>query len=251
MSFESTPHMTSLKQLFYLEMENLTSACLFGSAATSNWIPGRSDLDLFVLVPAQRLDQFGEKLSAWKSNSENPLLDGFVIFSSAGVPMVKRIDEYEKPARTVEKSIGLIDLWNIKYRSRHLFGDELNKYVREISIHELQIWAQKDIRDFWIPTFQDLVSRTTFSDDAKVPLSKLIWTASAVARIAMLTEGRVCDSKLEALQWLLQNEKEIRDPMQRLIADFEKPDLTGVSFDTGQTFALGRTYLRLLREKST
>jgi predicted nucleotidyltransferase len=46
--------LSRLEELFYTEMDQHTSACLYGSAVTGNWIAGRSDLDLLVIVPEEK-----------------------------------------------------------------------------------------------------------------------------------------------------------------------------------------------------
>ena len=54
---------------------------LYGSAATGNWVPIRSVLDLIVLVPKEKLDLLGQKISewAWSSTPRYPILDGYAL----------------------------------------------------------------------------------------------------------------------------------------------------------------------------
>jgi predicted nucleotidyltransferase len=50
------PYADKLDEFFYEGLGRQTSACLYGSAATENWVPGRSDLDLVILVPEEKLE---------------------------------------------------------------------------------------------------------------------------------------------------------------------------------------------------
>jgi hypothetical protein len=72
----------SLNQLFYVEMECQTSACLFGSAVTADWVPSRSDLDVLIFIPKEKLDLVGKQVRAWSWRDGNPILDGYVVYSS-------------------------------------------------------------------------------------------------------------------------------------------------------------------------
>jgi predicted nucleotidyltransferase len=83
------PFLSSIKELFHTEMDQQTSACLYGSATTDDWVAGRSDIDLFVLVPGEKIELFGEKIKIWKSKSANPILDGFVLYRSGILQMVR------------------------------------------------------------------------------------------------------------------------------------------------------------------
>ncbi len=145
------PFLNSIKELFHTEMDRQTSACLYGSAATDNWVAARSDLDLFALVPEEKIELFGEKIKIWKSIPTNPGLDGFVLYSSGNVPMVREFKKFEKAIRLTANFIPFIDLWNVKNQSVHLFGQDMKTFVREINREELKDWAIKDIENHWIP----------------------------------------------------------------------------------------------------
>lgn len=239
--------LNELSQLFYFEMNAETSGCLYGSAATENWVAVRSDLDLLILVPEEKLELIGRQVAIWHSNPKNPLLDGFVLFLSNNIPMVKRFDNFGERARPAS-TVLLIDLWNIKYKSKHLFGQDLKSFIREISEVELKAWAIKEIREYWVPMFSDLLSRSSASSDAKISLKPAIWTASCVARLLMLSEGIICHSKLEALHWLANKSSESKAMINLFIQEYEKPDDVAMTFTFQQTFELGTGYLKLLRK---
>lgn len=236
----------SLEKLFYTDMDQQTSACIFGSSLTDDWVVGRSDLDLFIIVPETKLELVGEKIKVWHSNPINPLLDGFVLYSSAYGIMVRELHKFEK-ARKLGNFIPLIDLWNVKNRSKHLFGEDVTRFVQEISQEDLKVWALNDIEKYWIPLFSDLISRSDISSEAKIPQSMLIWTASGVARMLMLTKGNICSSKREALKWLADQNIAIREIINKLSLEFEKPDDIADTFTTDQTVTLGKYYLQLFR----
>lgn len=77
---ESMPNppsfLKSIEKLFYTDMDQQTSSCLFGSSLTDDWIAGRSDLDLFVVVPEAKIGLLGEKIKEWHQDPSRPLLDG-------------------------------------------------------------------------------------------------------------------------------------------------------------------------------
>src|SRR5258708_25736130 len=150
-------------------MEHQTSGCLFGSAATDDWVPARSDLDLLVLIPEEKIELFGRKITEWQSNPTNPVVDGYVLFSSENIPMVKPFHEFDKPALPTT-SIWLMDLWNIKNRSKHLFGQDLKPYIREVGQEELQDWAIKNIKEHLIPHISLLLSGSKLSPEARMSL---------------------------------------------------------------------------------
>ena len=240
-----------IKDLFYTEMDQQTSACLYGSAATANWVAARSDLDLLALVPEEKIELFGEKIKIWKSMPTNPILDGFVLYSLGNIPMVREFKKFEKATRLTPNFIPLIDLWNVKNQSVHLFGQDMKTFVREINRDELKDWAIKDIENHWIPVLSYGVSLCDTSSEIKVPLSTLIITASGVARAIMLARGNICNSKRESLQWLADEDIEIKEMINLLREDFEKKDDLAVKFTLRQTAFLGRSYLRLLQDVIT
>jgi hypothetical protein len=140
----------------------------------------------------------------------------------------------------------LIDLWNAKNRSKHLFGDDIKKYIRDIDQEELKDDALKDIKNQWIPTLKDMLHG---KPEAKIPLAPLIWTASLVARqLMLLTKGNICGSKKEALYWLADEYREIREMINLLIKDFEKPDEIAMAFNSKEALILVNFCLRLLCE---
>lgn len=242
------PFLNSLKELFHVQIDQQTSACLYGSATTGEWIPSRSDLDLFLIVPEEKLALVGQKIEIWQARPDAPKLDGFVLYSSDHLTMAREFHQFDKAVRLTESFIPLIDLWNIKNRSTHLFGKDVKTFVREIDLEELRAWALKDIQGHWIPLIDDLVSRANISSEATVPLSSLIWMASAVARMLMLTRGNVCSSKREALRSLASEHIELTEIINVLRAEFDQPDDMARTFSTEQTVKLGKIYLRLLRE---
>jgi predicted nucleotidyltransferase len=115
-------YLEPLKDLFHVQMGRQTSGCLFGSGATGDWVEGRSDLDLMVLIPSREIEFFARQIEAWRARPSHPLLDGYVLFLSENTLLAKRFHNFDEPARLAAKSIPLIDIWNIKNLSTHLFG---------------------------------------------------------------------------------------------------------------------------------
>lgn len=225
-----------------------TSGCLYGSASTDNWVPGRSDLDLILIIPEESIGLLEQKIKKWESDPSHPIIDGYVLYSSAGTMMAKEFYKFERPARLANTYIPLIDLWNIKNKSKHLFGQDFRPFIPEISQQELKDWALKDIKEHWIPMIDNLVSHSTISKETPIPHSTLIWLASGVARIVMLRSGNICSSKLAALQWLSSECNEIKNPINQLIKDFDKPDNAVNTLSTREALALNVFYLHLLNE---
>lgn len=242
------PFLNSIKELFYTELDQQISACLYGSAATDNWVAARSDLDLLALVPEEKIELFGEKIKIWKSKPANPILDGFVLYSSSNVSMVREFHKFDKAIRLTGKFIPLIDLWNVKNQSIHLFGQDMKTFVREISREELKSWAIIDIENYWIPHLSTIISDGDTSSEIKIPLSALIIMTSGVARILMLARGNICSSKRESLQWLAEEHIEIRESINLFREDFEKSDDLAITLSRRQAGTLVRFYLGLLRE---
>jgi hypothetical protein len=242
------PFLNSIKELFHTEMDQQTSACLYGSATTEDWVARRSDLDLFALVPEEQIELFGEKIKIWKSKLGNPILDGFVLSSSGNVSMVREFHKFEKTIWHRVSFIPLIDLWKVKNQSIYLFGQDMKTFVRDIDREELKDWAIKDIENHWIPHLNALVSGSDASSGRKIPLSTLISMASGVAQMLMLARGIICNSKRELLKWLADEHIEIREKINLFREDFEKSDDLAITLSVREATALGRFYLGLLRE---
>ncbi len=243
-----SPFLNTIKELFHTEMDQQTSACLYGSATTDDWVVARSDLDLFAHVPEERIDLFGEKIKIWKSKPVNPILDGFVLYSSGNVPMVREFHKFEKATRLTPNFIPLIDLWKVKNQSVHLFGQDMKTFVREISREELKDWAIKDIENHWIPHLSAIVSGGDTSSERKIPLSTLISMASGVAQMLMLARRNICSSKRVLLQWLSEEHIEIRESINLFREDFEKSDDLAITLSARQAGTLVMFCLDLLRE---
>ena len=98
MRSSSPPYADKLNEFFYEGLGRQTSVCLYGSAATGNWVPGRSDLDLIILVPEEKLELLGQKIRewAWASTPKYPILDGYALSVSRSGRLVKRLDEFVK-----------------------------------------------------------------------------------------------------------------------------------------------------------
>jgi hypothetical protein len=240
------PFEEELKTLFCDQMDRQTSAYLYGSAATGNWVPTRSDLDLLILVPEEKLGLLGEKIKLWRANNGHTILDGFALFSSYNVPMAKRLEEFHLPARPAAGEIQIIDLWNIKHRSKHLFGDDFVKGFPDISLKQLSEWARRELRNAFGPSHNRDIPRVD------VVLSKLIWSVSWSARMLMLARGRMCDSKREALTWLAHEYAEIREPVGLLLDDYSKSDEEPISITANRSMALRKFCFGLmLREIET
>lgn len=243
--FNITSIRYSLEKLFYTDIDQQTSACLFGSSITDDWVPGRSDLDLFVIVPETKLEIFGESIKKWHSNSAYPTLDGFILFSSSYGTMVKEFHRFDK-SRPLGNFISPIDLWNIKNRSKYLFGQDVTNFIQDTSIDDLKNWALKDIRNHLIPHLSYITANSNLSPGDKLPLSALIQIASSVARMLMLTRGTICSSKRDALLWLSNEYIETKEIVNLLIIDFNKTDERANAFTPQQVFKFIGTSLQLL-----
>lgn len=234
------PHEEELRTLFCDQMDRQTSAYLYGSAATGNWVPARSDLDLLILVPEEKLGLLGEKIKVWRASHGNTILDGFAIFFSHNALMARRLEEFHLPARPLVGEIQVIDMWNIKNRSKHLFGIEFVKGFPEITLSQLSEWARRELRNAFGPLHSGAIPKV---DEV---LSKLIWSVSWSARMLMLARGLVCDSKQEALRWLAQEHAEVRELVSLLLDDYSKSDAEPISITSDQSLILRRFCFELM-----
>jgi hypothetical protein len=243
----SVPCADKLSEFFYDGLHRQTSAYLYGSAATGNWVPGRSDLDLVLLVPHEKLDLLGQKVRewAWSSTPKYPILDGYAVSASrSGRVVAKRLDQFVRVGYPSDATIALVDQWNIKNRSKHLFGsDSISVLFPDISYGELRAWAREHIEETFAGNPGDNVP------EPDLVLSKLIWSVSWAARLLMLLRGNVCESKREALQWLASEYGEIRDMVSLLLDDYLKSDEAALSITSEQSVILRKFCLgRLLQE---
>ena len=227
------PYADKLKEYFYEGMGRETSVYLFGSAATGNWVPGRSDLDLVVLVPKEKLFLLGQKVRDWTLASENPILDGYADCSSSNGFSATRLDAFVRVNLPSDTRIDLVDQWSIKYRSKHLFGDDaLTGIFPEISHSQLRAWALETLG------YMKASNPGGFVPEPQLVLSKLIWTVSWAARMLMLVKGETCDSKREALQWLANEHVDVRSLVSLLLEDYSKSDEAPLSITSEQSVAL-------------
>lgn len=247
MHSSSLPYADKLNEFFFEGLGRQTSVCLYGSAATENWVPGRSDLDLIILVPKEKLELLGEKIRkwAWASTPKYPILDGYALSVSRGRLSVMRLDDFVKVTFPSDTTIDLVDQWIIKNRSKHLFGDHsISTLFPDISHSQLRAWA-----------FERLQYMLASNPEGNVPepklvLSKLIWSVSWSARMLMLLRGNVCESKREALQWLASEYVEIRNLVCLLLDDYSKSDEVALSITSEQSAILCKFCLGQLRQES-
>jgi predicted nucleotidyltransferase len=243
----SPPYADKLNEFFYEGLGRQTSVCLYGSAATGNWVPGRSDLDLIILVPEEKLELLGQKIRewAWASTPKYPILDGYALSVSRSGRLVKRLDEFVKVTYPSDATIDLVDQWSIKNRSKHLFGnDSISTLFPDISHSQLRAWAFERLKYMLAGNPEGIVP------EPKVVLSKLIWSVSWSARMLMLLRGNVCESKREALQWLASEYVEIRNLVCLLLDDYSKSDEVALSITSEQSAILRKFCLGQLRQES-
>jgi hypothetical protein len=203
-------------------------------------------LDLIVLVPGEKLDLLGQKIRewAWRSTPKYPILDGYALSISRSGRVVKRLDEFVRVGYPSDATIDLVDKWNIKNRSKHLFGnDSIPTLFPDISHSQLGAWA-----------FETLKPMLAGNPEGNVPeldvvLSKLIWSVSWSARMLMLLRGHVCESKREALQWLASEYVEIRNLVGLLLDDYSKSDEAALSITSEQSVILRKFCLGQLRQE--
>ena len=225
-------------------MERRTSASLYGSAATGNWIAARSDLDVLILVSESQVESLGKIIERWKVTPGHPILDGFALFFSRNILMAKRLEEFHRQAHSAVSEIQLIDFWNMKYRSKHLFGTDFVKEFPQIELADLSDWARRELGRYFGHTYSGEMPRI------KLVLSKLIWSVSWVARLLMLSRGMVCDSKKDALTWLAQEYIEIREPVSLLLSDFYKSDTEPTAITSNQSETLRGFLFKLAVKES-
>lgn len=234
------PYLEKLRDHFYDQMDRQTSAWLYGSAVTGDWVSGRSDLDLLMFVPKEKAVSFGAKVRSWARTPSNPILDGHVIYLSEGSSEVISLERLANVAHPSSAHIEIIDQWYIKNRSKHLFGTgSLNTDIADVSFIELRKWALMHL--------QALSKGTT--RDGVTSLSNLIWTTSWAARMLMISKGNVCESKQEALRWLANENEEIRHLVNLLLADFYKTDIEASSMTLEQSLDLGKYCIELARRE--
>lgn len=229
---------------FYTGLGKHTSIFLFGSAATGNWIEGRSDLDLVILLPTERQSDLGIKIREWfwKADPANPIVDGYAILSPGGRKSILRLDELAKVAFPNETRIDLVDQWMIKNRSKKLFGEgDVDNLFPNISINELQAWAIDSLKKMFSGKSVNSIP------DVEIVFSKLIWSTSWAARMLMLSNGIVCESKRESLIWLANEYSEINEHVELLLKDFYNSDEQPVSISPEKNIELRNFCFELLR----
>lgn len=213
-----------LNEFFYEGMDRQTSACLFGSAASGEWVAGRSDLDLFIIIPKDKLAALGEKVRAWSSIPNFPILDGYAAYFSGDTIVTIQLERLLKVTYPSNTKIELMDQWSIKNRGKYLFGDRaINNLVSDININQLKSWAQEQM---------NYLSKANPPKDAydSTNLTRLIWVISYSARLLMLSKGNICESKQEALRWLANEHSEIRDLVNSLLENYSKQsDTTSIT----------------------
>jgi predicted nucleotidyltransferase len=240
----SPPYADKLNEFFYAGLGRQTSVCLYGSAATGNWVPGRSDLDLIILVPGEKLELLGEKIREWVSTPKYPILDGYALSDSGSGRSVKRLDEFVRVTYPSDAIIDLVDQWNIRNRSKHLFGnDSISTLFPDISHSQLRAWAFERLKYMLAGNPEGIVP------EPEVVLSKLIWSVSWSARMLMLLRGNVCESKREALQWLASEYVEIRNLVCLLLDDYSKSDEVALSITSEQSAMLRKFCLGQLQQE--
>lgn len=239
--------MDEINEFFYEGLDSQSSILLYGSAATGNWIPDRSDLDLIILIPREKLELLGDKVRkwVWSSKPKYPILDGYALSRSMGGFSVKRLDELAKVTYPSDTKIDLIDQWMIKNRSKHLYGNEsISDLFPEISHGQLNTWVKEKLEYIVQENPKGIVP------DSAVVLSKLIWSISWSARMLMLSKGNVCESKREALKWLASEYSEIRSLVYLLLDDYLKSDEVPASITSEQSMKLREFCLGLLLQES-
>lgn len=230
-------HLETIKDLFFEKMDRRTSAWMYGSAANGDWVPFRSDLDLFILIPEGSLELFSNKVRAWTWAGTNPILDGYVLYFSGSSVITLSLEQLASVAYPSEARIELIDQWYIKNRSKHLFGeDSLPTFLPEIAPIQLREWAIENLR------------RVAKAEPRAINLkfSELIWSVSWSARMTMLARGEVCESKLEALKWLSIEVPESSYIVSLLIEGFNNSDNTITPISLEQSVMLRRLCMNMM-----
>lgn len=234
--------LNKVKKTFFDDLDQRSSVHIYGSAATGNWIEGRSDLDLIILLPKEMQVALSHKVREWGWESPlNPILDGYAFITSGDNLSILRLDELARVAFPNEAQIDLVDQWMIKNRSRLLFGEgSVDKLIRDISITELSNWAKKSLSSMSRSNPQGIVPEN------EIILSKLIWSVSWTARMLMLSKGLICESKRDALEWLAIEHNEISASVRLLLKDFYNGDDTAISINKQQDVELRKYCLGLL-----
>jgi predicted nucleotidyltransferase len=239
------PFRGELETLFFEQMDRQTSAYLYGSAATGNWVSARSDLDVLILISENQIEALGKMIIKWKVTPGYPILDGFALYYSSGELKAKRLEAFNRESYPAFSEIKTIDMWNIKNRSKYLFGTYFVRDFPDVMVTDLIMWARNELRKLFGPSHSGDVPRVD------LVLSGLIWSVSWAARLLMLARGLVCDSKRESLKWLAKEYIEIREPISLLLGDYYRSDAEPISITSAQSETLRKFLLKLLIQESS
>ena len=212
--------------LFHVQMNRQTSACIYGSAASDDWNEARSDLDLMIFAETNQLDIFEQQLKKWRAEISFPMLDGFLLFVDQKILMAKRLDDPEsRPAKAFEEIL-IPDQWKVKSRSIQLFGTApIHELFPDIQSKDLSTWATANKKSYWIPSIRGALVKLQYTAiGTTFDLTPAIWMASGTARILTLERGHSCISKQEALAWLIDRYSDSKNLIQPLIAEYSTPD---------------------------
>jgi predicted nucleotidyltransferase len=240
------------REIFYDEMNHETTAYLYGSAATGDWTAARSDLDLLVFLKQDQVPLFEEHLRKWKT-LKLPFLDGFVCVvdtQDLGTFLFEDLwNGRRNLAEPIVKQIPIPDLWNVRFRSKKLFGSDKRKEVLpRVRREHLKLWATLERDRYWIPEIRRGISKLDFADsDTLVSLTPAIWAASGVMRIMNLVSGGEPISKLKALELFIELMPESESQIQFLIDSFEFDDRERKILTVRQALEISKLCLELLR----
>lgn len=157
----------------------------------------------------------------------------------------KRLDDFVRVTFPSATRIELIDRWNIRNRSKRVFGtNEIETYFSEISLSETKRWARSELRDMSLQNPFNIII------EKELVLSELIWSVSWLARMLMLSQGTVCDSKRAALEWLASKYEEINIIVNLLLKDYSKSDNEPISIAFEQSMFLRSFCLGLIKNCS-
>jgi predicted nucleotidyltransferase len=214
------PFEEELQRYFNESLGRRSSVLLFGSAATGHFVSGRSDLDLAITIKCEQLGLLGDALRAWDAAEPRlPIIGGYAVVDHGGYIETFNLELFLKTYFPRNSPIEVVDRWLIRNRFLNLWGDNFaSNLIEETTIEDLKGYALRHIQDFAQQGIHANVPA------AGLKLSDLIWSASWTARMLMLVEGEVCESKRAALEWLAKEEPAVGEQVGVLLKYFDTPD---------------------------
>lgn len=206
------PFSDKIDEYFFTGLNKESSICVYGSAVNGNWVSGRSDIDLIILIPQEKVGLLASQVREWSSNPDLPLLDGYSVYQTGRTLNFTNLDAYLRVNYPPAAKMELMDEWVVKNNSVQMFGKtQIKDLFPQINMNQLKAWGIDQINKL----SKDQVP------EGRVTLPELIWAVSWSARMMMLINGIVCESKKEALTMLGGEYPEIRELINVLLDNYD------------------------------